>query len=221
VGAAASAACAQADKSEHSCAKAAKVVARGKPEKKDDWAWATIVGCGSAASPALRDAWARTRTSADTNELEDTYAQLWSIRDAALFDAAKSIFMDADATPQSRVFSGMLLLSSVSDDVYATYGQMTASVGVQSVCSLGSVADRTHYLGTALPTDAPTQLQAIAQQLIKDPATPTLVRSAARCIASELAAYQRANAKPSNAPLAGRASKAARRAGSQTVGGRR
>lgn len=193
-------ACAQADKAEHNCEKAAMIVGRGKPDKKEDWAWSTILGCGPAGGLALRDAWEMTRTSADTAELETVFARLWGFRDAGLFTSARSIFLDAGAAPESRVFSGMLMLSSVSDDTYATWAGMTGGRGDGSNCSLASVANRPSHVGMSLPNDARSRLDSAARQIAADRAAPEVVRRAARCIVSEIVAEDRAKANPIRLP---------------------
>ncbi len=171
-------ACAQSDKAEHSCEKAAKIVARGKPDTKEDWAWSTILACGPDGGLALRDAWEMTRTSADTAELETVFARLRGFRDAGLFNSASSIFLDAGAAPESRVFSEMLMLSSVSDDTYASWTGMTGGRGDGSGCSLASVADCPSHVGTSLPLDARSRLLSVARRVVADGAMPELVRRA-------------------------------------------
>ncbi|MBI2408710.1 MAG: hypothetical protein HYV19_10460 [Gemmatimonadetes bacterium] len=196
-------ACAQADKVEHACEKAAKIVARGKPEKKEDWAWSTILGCGATGGLALRDAWQATRMSADTAALEAVFARLWLFRDAALFASAKSISLDPGAKPESRVFSLMLMLTSSSDDVHPEWAGLVGSPDAGRACWVGRVANLHSYAGASMPTDARTQLANAARQLAADGTTPELVRRAARCIVAELVAEDRAKANPIMLPPGG------------------
>ena len=87
----------------------------GNPDKKEDWAWSTLPGCGAAASGAARDAWLVQRTVTDTVQIAETFNRLWSFRDALLFEAAMGMAADASATDQSRVFSVMMLAEQLLD----------------------------------------------------------------------------------------------------------
>ena len=191
---------AQAHKPERDCATAAKIVARGKPQPKDDWAWSTVLGCGRAASAPVRAAWEATRTRADTLALGALYDRLWSLRDSALFDAAARIFADAAAAPQSRVFSGMLLLSSVSPHSHTSFGTITAATVPGSVCSRGFVVNPPANQGTALPSSARAQVHAMARHFAADRTAPRVVGLAARCIAEHIEIEDDALVKESTTP---------------------
>lgn len=172
---------AQAGHTAHDCSKAARIVARGHPVKKEDWAWSMLLVCGAQDSEAAHDAWLQQRSVSDTVQLEATYARLWSFRDAGLFDAAASIAADAAATPQSRVYSMMMLLAQLLDDTYPTY-DFFISTGPFDVCRQSSVADRTIAVGTPLPSSDRQRARTLAKSLAADESAPAIVRSAGRCL---------------------------------------
>lgn len=193
---------AQVNKQAHDCKKAMEIVAKGKPNKKEDWAWATVLGCGAAGGVAARDAWLRTRAETDTSQLEALYRRLWSFRDAALFGAARSIMTDASASPQSRVYSAMLLLVQVFDRRDPEYGDFV-STNTYSVCRVGSVYDRVIVTGSALPADARQQLRAAAHGILSNANAPISVQGAARCVDQEIMLDDRVQASKPIVPPPG------------------
>lgn len=177
--------CAQSDKDEHNCKKATQIVAKGKPDKKQEWAWAMVLGCGAEGGTAARNAWLTVRTVTDTSELEALYSRVWSFRDAALFEAARSTLGDASASPQSRVYSAMLLIAQLFDRDGPSYKYFT-TVGIYGVCRMAFVSDRTIATGTALPADARQRTRTVAQDVLSNASAPPIVQSAARCIKQTL-----------------------------------
>ena len=176
---------AQVGRQELICKRATQIVQKGKPDSKEEWAWATVVGCGAAGGVAAGDAWLQMRAETDTSQLEALYSRLWSFRDAALFAAARSIMTDASAIPQSRVYSAMLLLVQVFDLSYPEYSDFV-STRTYSVCQVGSVYDRVIVTGSSLPVDARQQLRAAAQAILSNASAPNIVQSAARCVDQEI-----------------------------------
>lgn len=193
---------AQVDKQEHNCKRATQIVEKGKPDKKEEWAWATVVGCGAAGGIAAHDAWVQTRAETDTSQLEALYSRLWSFRDAALFDAARSIMTDASASPQSRVYSAMLLLVQVFDDRNPAY-KYFINTGTYGVCRIAIVYDRVIVTGSALPADARQQLRAVAQAILSNASAPIIVQSAARCVDQEIMLDDRVQASKPIVPPPG------------------
>ena len=193
---------AQVDKQEHNCKRATQIVEKGRPDRKEEWAWATVLGCGAAGGVAARDAWLQTRAEIDTSQLEALYSRLWSFRDAALFGAARSIMTDASASPQSRVYSAMLLLVQVFDRRDPEYGDFV-STNTYSVCRVGSVYDRVIVTGSALPADARQQLRAAAQGVLSNVTSPIIVQSAAHCVDQEIMLDDRVQASKPIVPPPG------------------
>ena len=193
---------AQVDKQEHNCKRATQIVEKGRPDEKEEWAWATVLGCGAAGGVAAHDAWLQTRAVTDTSQLEALYSRLWSFRDAAIFDAARSIMSDASASPQSRVYSAMLLLVQVFDDRNPAYKYFIAT-GTYGVCQIAIVYDRVIATGSALPANARQQLRAAAQALLSDASAPIIVQSAARCVDQEIMLDDRVQASKPIVPPPG------------------
>jgi hypothetical protein len=178
----------------HDCAAAARIVRHGHPDKKEEWAWATLMGCGAAGGDAAREAWLSQRAERDTAQLEGVFGRLWSFRDASLFDAAMSIAGDASAAPQSRVYSAMMLLEQLLDHDQPDY-KYFSTTGEFGVCRIGSVFGRQIAVGTPLAPDARTRAHGLAQSLAADAAAPSEVRSAGRCLDQALTMDDRVQAK--------------------------
>ena len=176
---------AQVGRQEHNCKRATQIVEKGKPDRKEEWAWATVVGCGAAGGVAAGDAWLQMRAETDTSQLEALYSRLWSFRDSVLFNAARSIMTDASASPQSRVYSAMLLLVQVFDRRNPDYSDFVRT-NTYSVCRIAIVYDRVIVTGSALPSDARQQLRAAAQAILSNASAPNIVQSAARCVDQEI-----------------------------------
>lgn len=190
---------AQSDKNEHNCKKATHIVAKGNPDKKEEWAWAMVLGCGAEGGAAARDAWLTVRTVADTSELHALYSRVWSFRDAALFEAARSTLGDASASAQSRVYSAMMLIVQLFDEDFPKYADFT-SAGPNRVCRVGDVYDRIIATGTALPPDARQRVRTAAQGVLSSASAPALVQNAARCIVQTLDIDDRVQASKPNVP---------------------
>jgi len=178
-------ACVKTACEEHNCRRATQIVAKGKPEKKEEWAWAMVLGCGADGGLAARDAWMKLRTVTDTSDLEELYGRVWSFRDAALFEAARRSLGDPSATAQSRVYSAMMLVSQLFDNMGPSYTDFI-SAGPNKVCRVSSVYDRGITTGAALPADARQRVRAAALGVLSSASVPTIVQNAARCIQQTL-----------------------------------
>lgn len=172
---------AQSDRHQQQCEKARKIVERGKPDRKEEWAWSTVPGCGAGGGLAARDAWLLARTEADPARLEKLYSRLWSFRDASLFEAARTIATDPSASAPSRVYSGMMLVVQLLDREDPNYDWFTKA-GAGGVCRIGSVDDRVVRTGQPLPPDARQLGLRVGQHLASDASAPAIVRSAGRCL---------------------------------------
>ena len=185
---------AQVDKSAHDCKEAIRNVDRGKPSKTEEWAWATVLGCGAAGGSAARDAWLSLRSESDTSRIAAVYDRLWSFRDAALFDAARAMMADGSARVESRAFSAMFVIAQLFDNLNPEFGYFV-STWPFGVCRIASVSDRTIQTGTPLPTDAKEQARTVARNVLADSAAPNEVRSAARCVDQILTIDDRVRAR--------------------------
>lgn len=185
---------AQADKSAHDCKAAIRIVERGKPARKEEWAWATVPGCGAAGGSAARDAWLSLRSESDTASIAAIYDRLWSFRDAALFDAARVTMADGSASVESRVFSAMFVVAQLFDDLNPDFGYFV-STRPYGVCRIASVSDRAIQTGTPLPADAKEQARTVARSVLADSNAPEQVRSAARCVDQTLTIDDRIQAR--------------------------
>lgn len=85
------------DPSDHSCDKAAKIVAKGHPEKKDQWALQTLVSCAGGAA-ALATDWSPAPT--DDTELLVLAASSGQLADERVLNVVLSAVQNS-ALPQS------------------------------------------------------------------------------------------------------------------------
>jgi hypothetical protein len=121
------------------------------------------------------------------------YSRVWSFKDASVFDAAATVAADQTATPQSRVYSVMLLMAQLFDDWDADYRQFIAATGTR-ICLFGPVYDRMIVMGSPLPIDARTRARTLAQRLAGNTRAPAAVRSAGRCLDQAISAAERLEA---------------------------
>lgn len=186
----------------HTCSAALLVVQRGHPDKKEDWAWSALPGCGADASGAARDAWLVQRTVADTVQIAETFNRLWSFRDALLFEAAMGIAADPSATDRSRVFSVMMLVEQLLDHELTEYRYFSTTPGT-GVCRIGDVFDRQIRVGIPLAADARQRAHTLAQSLAASANAPAAVQSAGRCLDQALTINDRVQATRPNRPPSG------------------
>lgn len=93
---------------DHSCDKAAKILARGKPQQKENWAYATIAGCrGGAAS--LATAWQDPPT--DSIALWHLLAGSWRVRDRRIVSAVAATVTNGSLPHAVRFAAVNILLS--------------------------------------------------------------------------------------------------------------
>jgi hypothetical protein len=186
----------------HTCEAALRIVQRGHPDKKEDWAWSTLPGCGAAASGAARDAWLVQRTVTDTLQIAETFSRLWSFRDASLFEAAMGVAADASATVESRIVSVMMLVEQLLDHELTEYRYFSTTPGT-GVCRIGDVFDRQIRVGTPLAVDARQRAHTLAQSLAGATTAPAAVQSAGRCLDQALTIDDRVQAARPNRPPPG------------------
>jgi hypothetical protein len=153
----------------------------GGGRSKTDWMWAILPHCGKAGGVAGAGMWTATRAVSDTTRLAETYAGLWRFRDAAVFNAAVMLAADPSATTPSRVFSTMLLVAQLFDQLDPAYREFIAT-GRYDVCRIGGVVDRSISLGAPLPADARMRARTLARALVADPGAPRDVQNAGRCL---------------------------------------
>jgi len=85
---------------DHSCKKAAKILTRGRPEKKEEWAYTTISGCAEGAM-YLAIAWRNPPT--DSVALFHLHSGSMEVRDHRIVDAVTGIVTDASLPRAVRV----------------------------------------------------------------------------------------------------------------------
>jgi hypothetical protein len=183
---------AQSVVSEKECEKAAKIIARGHPEKKERDAFALLSACGSVGANALATGLGQYRSETDTVALELFMRPVDGWRDATIMDAAARLASDPAAAVPARVFAIRHLTRLVNPLFLFQYGNL--AVGDSAVrdasgnllsLSLGCAHVGGSWfpsrVGTPLPTDYRARIQALLVGLAKDSAAPTSVRNAAQC----------------------------------------
>jgi hypothetical protein len=160
---------------------------------KADWMWDVLPNCGAAGGAVAGKEWSKTRTLTDTTRLADAYSRVWSFRDASVFGAAASVATDRSATPQSRVYSMMLLVAQLFDRWDPTYDFFIAT-DTYDVCRFSSVTDRVIVTGATLPADARARARTLARAVEADVGAPRAVRSAGRCVDQAIEIRERVEA---------------------------
>lgn len=178
-------------RNERECERAARLVARGHPQKKLADAFLALEACGGAASGSVLAEGLKTyAVETNVEVLQEFWHFVDAYRDGAVFAAAKEQALDPAATAQARVFAVRHLLviahpfkrwdyaGLVRGEVSGTTADMdTFSFG----CGEGMVSEAGDRGGTPLPADVSGQIDAALAALIASPSTPAAVKNAARC----------------------------------------
>ena len=173
--------CAQSQSSADGCEHAIEVVRRGDLGSREERAWSTLPGCGSAGGVAARDAWTSLRSVSDSARIARVYDRLRSFRDASLFGAARTVLLDSAATAEARVSSAMLVVAQLVEHADPDY-HVFSTAGSHDVCAIASVTDRSLRDGAPLPLDARALAESTALRVLGSASAPQRVRNAARCM---------------------------------------
>ena len=164
--------------SEKDCRKAAHVVEKGKPDKKEEAAFATIVRCRADVGPAGASAVRAMRAETDTATLYATVAAFWDVVDANLMTADLDVLRDATASAPARVFAAHAIL------VMATHGRTRADyaqlVSGGTACRVSVVMVRP-VLGAPLPAGYLETMRSVLSATASSSSAPAPVRNAASC----------------------------------------
>ena len=74
--------CTRSQTAADDCARANKVVHRGRTMQNDDRIASSLPGCGAIAGKAASDAWRATRSMSDTAQIAKVYDRLVELRDS-------------------------------------------------------------------------------------------------------------------------------------------
>jgi hypothetical protein len=181
---------AQTETVERDCDKAAKIIEKGHPEKKEEWAYNYITRCGAEGARAVSAGMLTLRQQRDTSVLDAFMWQADNWRDATVMEAATQVATDVGASPEARVFAVRHLIGLLRPQIKFTYGHLTASsdstqangvVVYEMGCRAALGSEGADVSATALPTDYVARIRSTLRGLRSDPATPTPVRNAAAC----------------------------------------
>ncbi|MHB2032088.1 MAG: hypothetical protein ACYCVE_01785 [Gemmatimonadaceae bacterium] len=173
------------------CEKAAKIVARGHPAKKESSALLTLNACGAVGSSALASGLLSYANDTDPAVLDAFMGQVDNWRDSTLMAAATQLATNPAASVAARVFAVRHLLILVHP--YLRYGYAGLVAGADTTvdadgtivttigCAASLSSDAGDRVGTPLPVDYADQIRSTLSGLIASSATPDSVRRAARC----------------------------------------
>ena len=180
------------DDTDKSCEKAAKIVTKGHPEKKEEWALGVLTNCGRAGADAFMAGIAQEAAVSDTIALETFFSHVDVWRDATIMNASLDLARTTTATPAARVFAVRHLIQLVRTRTRFRYGELvrgsTVTVTPDSMATFkpGCVAwhgsEIPDQSATPLPADYQTTIRTALATLVNDPATPDMLKKAARCI---------------------------------------
>ena len=114
--------------SDHDCRAAAHTVEHGKPAKKEEWAFTTIVRCPAYVGAAGATAINAMRAETDTAALAAALLPLTNVVDASLMSADLGVVQDATASEPARVFAVIGLISLASSGMVSVpYGELVTN----------------------------------------------------------------------------------------------
>lgn len=178
-------------KDDKACEKAAKIVAKGHPEKKEESAFLTLSGCGSTAANAFATGIGQYTHETDVVALDAFMNQVNNWIDAGIMTTATALATNTVASPQARVFAVRYLLVLVLP--YNRFAYQGLTVGdVTTTDAEGSIitttgcrsqmgSERADQVGTSLPADYADRIRQTLVGLASDASAPAVVRNAARC----------------------------------------
>ena len=184
---------------EQECRKASLIVEKGRPEKKEAWAWELLPSCGADGARTFALVLRNSRSATDTLLLEQVIGRLDGWQDASLAAAASEIAGDESASVEARVYAVKFLLGTLRPGAMYTYGRLAAGLQVMkdeagdleftSQCSAsGFATHRNREGGTPLPGDHVPTVWSLLTGLAKDERVPPAVRNAAECVHASVAA---------------------------------
>lgn len=178
-------------KDDKSCEKAAKIVSKGHPEKKETWALGRLSICGKLGADALVTGMAQLVSDTDTLALESFFSTVDTWRDGAIMTAALNVASNPNASVQARVFSIRHLVILVRQRVKFRYGDISASptaattdegTTLAPACGAAHGSELPNTAATPLPAKYAAVITAALANIDSTSSTPIPVRNAARCV---------------------------------------
>jgi len=174
------------------CVSAAAIVAKGRPNEADSWAYAALQPCGSVGPKAFVQGIAKYKDETDIAALEDFMTQVDNWTDASVFQAVTELAMDSTATQQVRVFAVRHLIYLLEPLMLYNYAGLTRKADTtvtaemstwQDVGCVGAMRSAPYgsFKGAPLPVDYKRRIRATAASLVSSPTVPMRVRYAALC----------------------------------------
>lgn len=173
------------------CEKAAKVRAKGHPDKKEEAAFQILTRCGTVGARAFASGLATYSTSTDLSEIEPFAYAMHAWTDSSIVNAAIDLATNGSATIQARVLAVRHLIYTLQplflfSHPGLTVGPDTTILADGTVtwtpegCRGSMISERHGALqGDPLPPNAPARIRAVLAGLASSAATPILVRRAA------------------------------------------
>ena len=172
------------------CSKAAKILEKGHPEKKEAWALDYLGVCGKLGADALVAAIPRQMNVTDTLALESFFSTVDNWRDGAIMAAALDLALNPGASVQARVFSIRHLVVLVDRNVTFLYGDISASPRTVTTdegttfipaCGAARGSELPNNAATPLPPSYVSIIKAAMANIASTSSTPVPVRNAAAC----------------------------------------
>lgn len=171
---------AQGENDGHDCAKAIRIASIGHPEKKLDWALATLQSCGAQGADAAAHALLTLGAERDTAVLDSLTSPLSAWRDVALLRVGMQMAENQSGTPESRVFALRYLYSLVTPGTTAGYSDM---IGATSHPCIGGYTTSGGITETrAVQSSYINDLRALGSRLANSASNTSDVRRAATCL---------------------------------------
>jgi hypothetical protein len=170
--------------SDKDCKKAAHIVEKGKPDKKEESAFATILRCPHDVGPSGASAIRAMRTEVDTAALAAVFVPLSSVVDASLLSAYLDVAQDATAAGPARAFAALALLQTATVGTVGVEYQELTNNG--SDCRSVGMPSLRASLATPLPPGYLLTIRNALSAVASSGSAAAIVRSAAACSLAHL-----------------------------------
>lgn len=185
---------AQGDRSSDNkaCERAARIVSKGHPAKKEMGALDQLVLCGKLGADALVAGMPQYSTDTDTLVLESFFSTVDNWRDGAVMNAALGLAGNPGASVQARVFAVRYLVVLVDRNVTFRYGDISATPAVTTSpddsmrvyarpCRAAHGDHVPDYSATPLPPNYVDVIRTAMASIASAATSPAPLRNAAAC----------------------------------------
>lgn len=169
------------------CAAAVVALTASSTPAPSDASWRMATRCGAEGGEALATALVSLVGETDTGRIRLAEGTLRDIRDASVFQAARTMAANTAASTLVRALALRVLIAQHTQSLMLL--SLTAPPGSQKPCRTATMTVPEPYAGAALPLDYAAQATLTTKAIIADGAAPSEVKATAACLQYELNAF--------------------------------